>query len=217
MGVAPLRLRLQAALVDSAIIVAGMGAAMGGGVAGAVLYKRVRGDKGDPPVDRNRWDATRWSSRSRQLRGAVWGASAGLAIPTRNWRSPGYRLVGLRRVDARTGGPVSVRSVLIGQSFDQVWQPAWGSLFRSRLQRHQTRLQALAPQLRAVQRRAASDPQARSRAIKEFYASNSVNPVGACGWVVAGPFLSQVVMALSARDGRTIRDRITGTRVIVER
>jgi hypothetical protein len=41
-------------------------------------------------------------------------------------------VVGLRRVDARTGGIVSVRSALIGVLFDQAWQMATTPFFRSR-------------------------------------------------------------------------------------
>ena len=41
------------------------------------------------------------------------GGAATAGIATRNWRSPGYKLLGLRRVDLRTGGPVSVRSAIV--------------------------------------------------------------------------------------------------------
>jgi hypothetical protein len=51
----------------------------------------------------------------------------------------------------------------------------------------------------------------------EFYKANRVNPLAGCGWQLAGPFISQLVLALATRDGRTVRDRITGTAVIVDR
>src|ERR1700722_15244101 len=35
------------------------------------------------------------------------------AVPARNWRGPGSRVLGTRMADLRTGGPVSVRSALI--------------------------------------------------------------------------------------------------------
>ncbi len=215
-----------------------MAAVIGAGIAAAAVYNRVRGDKdaehgdedsgqddyGEDEPDRLDDDlpsgadwATRGTRLSPELHGAVRGASAGLAIAGRNWRSPGFRLIGLRRVDAHTGGVVTVRSALVGVLFDQAWQAAWRHLFRSRVKRHLTRLRALAPQLRAVERRYRGDPEARSRAVTEFYQSNPVNPAGGCGWLVAGPLASQLTLALSSREGRTLRDRITGTGVIVDR
>jgi hypothetical protein len=238
MRVVSLRLRLLAAFVDAATVGSGMAACIGAVIAGVVGYSRRRGDKGaaygeaeggqhddgqgesdaiedDAPsrVDR----APRGSRQSPELQVALRGASAGLAIASRNWRSPGFRLIGLRRVDAHTGGGVTVRSALAGVMFDEAWQAAWRPLFRSRAKRHQTRLRALAPQLRAVERNNRGDPQARSRALTEFYRSNPVSPAGGCGWLAAGPLASQLALALSSREGRTIRDRITGTAVIVDR
>jgi hypothetical protein len=245
MRVVSLRVRLLAAFVDAVVVLAGMAALIGAGIAAAFVYKRVRGDKGaacgdegsgqdddgedepdgveDEPdgVEDDLPSGVDWttpgSRRSHELHVALRGASAGLAIAGRNWRSPGFRLIGLRRVDAHTGGVVTVRSALVGVLFDQAWQAAWRPLFTSRVKRHQTRLRALAPQLRAVQRKYRGDPEARSRALAEFYQSNPVNPAGGCGWLAVGPLASQLALALSAREGRTIRDRITGTGVIADR
>jgi hypothetical protein len=87
------------------------------------------------------------------------GSSIGLAVAGRNWRGLGFRVVGLCRVDALTGGPVSLHGALLGQLFDQAWQAA----------------------------------------------------------TLAGPVISQSMLALGSRQGRTVRDRITGTCVIVDR
>ena len=120
MWVASLRLRLLAAVVDAALIIGGMAAAVGLGIGGVVAYARLRGDENDeeegskedgPSAIRR---VTGEFRQSPELRAALWGASAGLAVAGRNWRSPGFRVVGLRRVDAQTGGIVSVRSALIG-------------------------------------------------------------------------------------------------------
>jgi hypothetical protein len=78
-------------------------------------------------------------------------------------------------------------------------------------------MSALAPQLRAVERKSAGDPEARQRAMLEFYKANGVNPGAGCGWQLAGPVVSQLVLALGSREARTVRDRITGTGVIVDR
>ena len=241
MRVASWRLKLLAALVDVAVVIGGMAALVGLGIAGVVAYARVRrdedeqdgdeeheqhgdhehehdGDREDEPCDVPL--TTRELRQWPQLRAALWGASAGLAVASRNSRGTGFRVVGLRRVDAQTGGNVSVRSALIGVLFDQARQAATRPLFGSlgsRAQRKRDRISALGPQLRAVQRKYADDRQALQRVTMELYKANDVNPLAGCGWQLAGPIGSQLVLALSSRGGRTIRDRVTGTVVIIDR
>ena len=224
--------------------VVGMGIA---GIEAAAGYKRLRGDRSEPsrepeterdedwedglaedePDDQPTDDPpdepfesyfpTLKSPQSRPLHRALQGAATGLAVAGRNWRGPGYRLVGLRRVDAQTGGAVTTRSALIGVLYDQAWQAAWSPLISSRMQHHQDRLRALEPELSAVQRAHGADPQARQKAVMKFYKNHDVNPASGCGWMVVGPLTSQLVVALSSRGGRTIRDRVTGTAVVVDR
>jgi hypothetical protein len=222
MRVASLRVRLLAALVDAAIVIGGMAAVGGVGIAGVVAYARVRGDKDEQDGDeRDEPSAAQCTPRefrqSPELSAALSGASAGLSVTSRNWRGPGFCAVGLRRVDARTGGIVSVRSALIRVLFDQAWETATTSLFRSRVQRQRDRVSALGPQLRAVERKYADDPDARRRAVMEFYKASAVNPLAGWGWLLAGPVVSQLVLASGSRGGRTVRDRITSTSVIVDR
>lgn len=220
MRAASLRLRLLAATVDAAVVIGGMAAVVGLGIAGVVAYARIRGDEDEQPSDEDEPFDIRCTPRrfpqSPELRAVLWGASAGVAVAGRNWRGPGFRVVGLRRVDAKTGGIVSVRSALIGAVFDQAWQGATKRLFGSRTRRKQERLAALLPQLKEIQRAHAADPDAARRAVKELYNANDVNPFAGCGWLLAGPVVSQIVIALGSRGGRTVRDRITGTVVIVD-
>jgi hypothetical protein len=154
---------------------------------------------------------------SPRLRAALWGAGAGLAIANRNLRSPGFRVVGLRRVDARTGGPISARSALIGVLFDQSRQAATRPLFRGRAHRGRDRLAELAPKLKEIEHEYEADPQARRRAVVEFYEANKVNPLAGCGWLVAGAIISQLVLAIAIRNGLTAYDRLTGTIVVSDR
>jgi 60Kd inner membrane protein len=245
MRVASLRERLLAAVVDAAVVGLGIAVVVGLGIGAAVAYARVRGedddDNADQDEDEDEEDATPLRSRgdrdlddqddrsrgiqhrtgeflqSRLVGAALRGAGAGLAIANRNWRSPGFRVVGLRRVDARTGGPISVRSVLIGQLFDQVRQATTRPLFRPRAHRERDRLRELAPQLQEIQHKYEADLQAQQRAMREFYKANQVNPLAECGWLVAGPILSQLVLAIAIRNGRTAYDRLTGTIVVSDR
>jgi hypothetical protein len=221
MNVASLRRRLVAALVDAAVAVGGIVALVAAAVAGAVAYGRVRGHEDEQdgnaqtgPAD---FGTTRVFRQPPQLQAALSGASAGLVIGARNHRSPGFRVAGLRRVDAQTGGIVSVRSALVGLLFDRARQAATRPLFASRAQRQRDRIDALGPKLRAVEREYAGDPEARQRAVMEFYKTNDVNPLAGCGWQLAGPFVANVIFAAGSRGGRTLRDRITGTAVIADR
>jgi hypothetical protein len=222
MRVASLRLRFLAALVDAAIVVGGVAGVGGIGIAGVIVYARVRGDKDEQDGDEQDEPSaiqcmTREFRQSPELSAALSGASASLAVASRNWRGPGLRVVGLRRVEARTGGIVSVRSALIGVLFDQACQTATTALFRSRAQRQRDRVSALGPQLWAVERKYADDPGARRRAVMEFYKANDVNPLAGWGWLLAGPVVPQLALAVGSRGGRTVRDRITSTSVIVDR
>jgi len=71
--------------------------------------------------------------------------------------------------------------------------------------------------LRGIDREYADDPQARQRARSEFYKANHVSPFAGFGWLVADLVFSRVVLFLPSGGGQTVRDRITGTIVIVDR
>lgn len=243
MRVAALRDRLLAALVDAAVVILGIALVVGLGVGAAVAYARVRrgddedetdqdgdddeedvpfrggGDALDEQEDRSHGIQDRIEEllQSRLGSAALWSAGAGLAVAYRNWRSPGFRVLGLRRVDASTGGPVSIRSVMIGMLFDQARQAATKPLFGSRAERQRDRMAELQPKLKEIEQTYATDRQARHRAVMEFYEANEVKPFAGCGWQVAGPILSQLVLAITIRNRRTIYDRVTGTIVIRDR
>lgn len=155
--------------------------------------------------------------QSSLVHAAVQGAATGVAFASRNTRSPGFRVVGLRRVDARTGGPVSAGGYLIGLLFDQTRQALITPLFRARAQRKRERLKELEPKRSEIERKYANDREACRRALGELYEANEVKLTSGCWWPVAGPVLSQLVLAALTRDGRTIHDRVTGTIVVMDR
>jgi hypothetical protein len=108
MRAASLRLRLVAGLINAAAGIGVFGAAVGAWIAGGVAYARLRSDTGEQEGDvkagpPDLHPGVRKLLESPQLR----GASTSLAVAGRNWRGLGFRVVGLRRVDARTGGPVA--------------------------------------------------------------------------------------------------------------
>jgi hypothetical protein len=143
------------------------------------------------------------------------GAGPGLAVAVRNYASPGYRLMGLRRVDARTGGPVRASAPVIGSCFDQLSQAVVKSLFGTRIDARQTRVRALQPQIDVLRSRYSHDPDALQEAMTEFYAQNRLNLWSGCGQLLAGHLIWNVGVFLGSREGRTVRDRLTGTAVII--
>jgi hypothetical protein len=238
------REKLLAALVDAAVAIAALGIVLGLGVGAAVAYthpsavtevevqqdeeredeeredeEREDEDQEDQDDEDERPRSTRYRlgelRRSHAVRTALGGARAGFAIAGRNWRSPGFRVVGLRRVDARTGGPLSVRSALIGVLFDQARQAATRPLSRSRVHATRDRRSELAPKLKEIEREHSTDGEGRRRAVEELYRANGIKRSAGCGWQVAAGVLSQVLLAATAiPDGRTVYDRLTGTIVV---
>ncbi|MFL5821851.1 MAG: YidC/Oxa1 family membrane protein insertase [Solirubrobacteraceae bacterium] len=216
-------MRFLAAVVDAAALIGGMGAVASLGVAGVAAYARLRGDVGDvadgPPEIQ---DPPEWIREPDQERASPWpdamlAASEGLGVATRNWRGAGFHVLGLRRVDARTGGPITVRSAVIGVLFDRAWSLVTGPPFAARAKREHERLNALAPQAKEIERTYEGDQPARVRAMMQLYKENRVNPFAGCGQLFLGGMASQLVLALGSRNGRTVRDRVTGTMVIVDR
>jgi hypothetical protein len=104
-GIASLPRRTAAAAIDVAILVPGVAAA---GVAAFVVTKRSGRGYGW-------WSETgfdpKWGKRWNPY---VMSLSAGLAVIGRNWRTPGMRIVGIRRVDARTRGSVHLHTAILG-------------------------------------------------------------------------------------------------------
>ena len=134
----------------------------------------------------------------------------------RNWRGPGYRVLGLRRVDARSGDPVSIRSAVVGAMFDSARQAATTSLTRRRLSREIYPVTALQAQMKEIERKYADDAEARQKALMQFYKANRVSPLPACAWGLLPGLLVELLVLVCSRRGETIRDRVTCTVVIVD-
>jgi hypothetical protein len=93
------RRRIGAALIDTVVVVPPVIAVFGGV---AVLYVRWGRRRGaEPGVLRSFATSARWKV-------LVWVVFEAARVPARNWRGPGYRALGLRRLDVGTGDPLSV-------------------------------------------------------------------------------------------------------------
>jgi hypothetical protein len=214
MRLAPLWRQWAAPLINLIIgVVVGL-AGVAAGFGGEKVYRRMRGDHepAEPEPDRT----LRHFEMSPAQHVGIWGLSAGLGVLGRNQRGPSFRLLRLRRVDVRTGGRVSARSALVGEVFDLALRILTSRLVRSRSRQAQERLAELTPEIKEIKRKHANDPNVRQRALIRFYESNHVKPFASCGLNLASVMLSTLLTAVWSPGGRSVRDRVAGTVVVLD-
>jgi hypothetical protein len=147
----------------------------------------------------------------------LWTVSPVLSVLSRNWRSVGYRALRLRRVDVYTGLGLSVRSAVLDALFDMAVRPVTGLLRRPldrRIKREHDRVAAHQRRINEIEREYADDPEGRQRAL--MVQAIDVNPLDACGWQLLVAVLWNLSTSVVPWRGRTIRERVTGTVVVVD-
>jgi 60Kd inner membrane protein/RDD family len=202
--VASRRHRVAAGLIDAAVFGPPIVAVSIGAGWLYVWYRRGNGrdlGQGGPVPLSTRWNLV------------IWGASAAVRVSIRNWRSPGDRALGLRRVDVRTGGPLSVRNALVEQSVVIASGQLRRRLMKPWLTRSQRRLEALLPEMKQIQREFADDREAREQALKAFYKRNHVNPAASCAPSLLGAIL-MYAPGLWSPLNQTLPERLGGIVVV---
>lgn len=207
--IAPVSARLLAGAVDAVTV---LPVVLGAG--GCALYfvtrrrRRARGGAGDDADEIERWlskPQVEWGVR-------VFGLVSEVAM--RNSRGPGARIVGIRRADARTGGPVTVRSALIHYAVGHGSGAAVKQLTSAATKGQSARIKAIQPELREVQRAHAGDPEAAQQATMKLYRDHRINPLNSCGFLLA-QLIVMNAPALFTERSQTLADRIAGI-VVVE-
>jgi uncharacterized RDD family membrane protein YckC len=212
--IASLQRRALASAIDGVVLVLPAALVAGGGVWLYMTYRDRRSGDEDPRFDfAERLPFRRLAEPRWRL--AVWAVSAPIEVGLRNWRSPGARAMGLRRVDARTGGPVSVRSAVIRNAINTASGELSRWVRRPSMKRFAERRDALAAELKEV-RRTYSDEDDRRRAMKEISERRKLRPWKTCGWGLLG-LAPRYVPALWSVRNQTALDRVTGIVVVVER
>ena len=212
--IASLRRRALASAIDAAVFMVPAAIVGGGGVWLYMTYLGRRSGEADPEFDFaerlpfHRLAEPRW-------RLVVWAVSAPIEVGLRNWRSPGARAMGLRRVDARTGGPVSVRSAVMRNAVNTASGELSRWVRRPSMKRFAERRDALEAELKEV-RRTYSDDEARRRAMKEISERRKLRVWKTCGWGLLGLAPRYVPVLWSPRN-QTPVDRVTGTIVVLDR
>jgi hypothetical protein len=138
------------------------------------------------------------------------------AVPARNWRGPGSRLLGTRMADARTGGPVTIRSALILHLVSAIEKEAARPLTRRAVERMNAQSAALRPRMDEIRRATAGDEQAEQKAMMDLVKAEGVNPVAGCLPPLAAGFAFTLPALWSPRH-QTLRERLAGVVVIVNR
>jgi RDD family len=202
--IAPVRRRAAAACIDMTLLGVPI-VAVSAGV--ALLYHRRRGDDLEPArfAIPPHWDV------------AVRGGTAAAGIAMRNWRSPGCKLLGLRRVDRHTGGPVSVRSALVQSAVTLVLHQVNRELLRPWRLGSQRRLAAVQAEVDEFRRAHPddTDDDALQKAMQEIRKRHKLSAGRSCGPpVLAGAAIQATMLASPLNQSPT--ERLAGVLVIVE-
>jgi uncharacterized RDD family membrane protein YckC len=220
--IASLQRRALASLIDTAVFLPPMTLAGGGGLWLYMRYLRPRSDSDSdqegPESDLHFAERLPFR-RLTEPRGrvAMWAVAAPIDIALRNWRSPGARAMGLRRVDAHTGGAVSVRSAFIRSSIDTSSRELYRLVQHRFTKRFTERQRALRVELSELRRTHADDDEGELRArIQEAYRRHNVRPWSSCGRGLLGLVPKYLPALLSARH-QTLPERVAGIVVVVER
>jgi uncharacterized RDD family membrane protein YckC len=215
LNIASLGQRLLAGVINAAIMIAAVPAAY-------VIAKRI--DRLFPavlPALRTRINSRltapgKPATRAGRLEGwprTLWIASTIGTVVARNWRSPGRRIVRIRRVEARTGGPVTVRSAAIRLAATEGSRRVNNWWSGPRRRRAMQRMDDLQPGLKDIQRAHRDDPEALERAMMDFHKAHDVNPLRACLPLVPGMLLLSLPALLSRRR-QTAIEWLAGTVVV---
>ena len=214
--IASLQRRALASAIDGAVLVLPAALAAGGGVWLYMTYRDRRSGEEDPRFDFAERLPFRHLAEPR-WRFAMWALAAPIEIRLRNWRSPGARAMGLRRVDARTGGPVSVRSAVIRNVVDTASQELYRLVQRPFQARLSERHRAVQAELRELRRTRGDDDDAQQRAsIKEVYRRHNLRPWSSCARGLLGGVPKYLPAFWSARH-QSLPDRVAGIVVVVDR
>jgi uncharacterized RDD family membrane protein YckC len=194
--VAGLPRRLAAATLDGVLAVLVLG---GGGAAVALR----RGTSELSPAQRRAMDALKW-------------VLPAVAVVMRNRPTPGQRLAEIRRVDDRTGGPVSLGAAIARQLYDLVLQLSLRRSTRRASRRFQHNQAELQRRLQEIQAAHAGDT---ARIQEETAAVYSKMTANCAGPLVTGLARASLTFLIALRSPRrqTITDRASGTVIVNER
>jgi hypothetical protein len=132
-----------------------------------------------------------------------------LKLDGRNGRSIGSRMVGIRRVDLATGGPVTLRSALIQQGVARVSAAAARRITRPVVDRSGRRMAEVEPELAELRRAHRDDTAALNEAMMDVYREHDINPLDSFLSLLV-PAAAHVALVLTSRRRQSLADRFAG-------
>jgi hypothetical protein len=196
--VAPLGRRLLAACIDATCILSAIAA----GLAAAAFWGwREKDADGGGLAPLKRWNE--WA------KSPLWRCAAFAQTPVlRNWRTPGMRLMCIRRVDARTGGPVTARSALRRLAFERAWNAGVKRVTRPLFDRHVAHAKETWAKFEQHRLDHKDDPRPGGGFVFE-----DREAVGCCGAMLATVAIQELPISLSSRR-QNLTEWVAGTVVV---
>jgi hypothetical protein len=213
--IASLRRRTLGRLIDAGVV--GIPTLLAGAAGAGVYfaYRRWRGggDEAEFPFGEHGFTPFRRLAQSSGWSVAFRFGSVPIDVRMRNSRSPGDRAMGLRRVDARTGGPVSVRSAVIQTTVEA----AAAELNRLAQRPFEERRRVVLAEVSEARRYHEGDREAQHRAMAEVLKRYRHRPWGgACSRGLLGVIPLQLP-ALWSRRNQSLPEWIAGIVVVRDR
>jgi len=208
--VASIPRRLLASLIDLALVLVGGGLAIGAYTGATVLLGKKEA------LDLRRLPK---AMQSRQVRIGLSVCTFVTSVLLTGRRGPGSRIVGIRLVDARTGGPVCLRQATVRVSAQRVWSPLIRRLTAPLGQAERAKQEGMKSRLEALKREREDDREAFQQAVMEAYRENRVRPYRACLPALISLLFSLAIEApaLWSPLHQGLPDKLAGTTFIRDR
>jgi uncharacterized RDD family membrane protein YckC len=209
--------RFVASLIDAFLVIG----ALIGLIAAAVGAVKMIGDR-RPKLGFSR--ATRAQSNfaeSRSMMLSLNAFSLALEVLTRNWRTPGSKITGIRLADADTGEPVNMHQAIIRAAVRMAWRLLTRRLAAPLKQPVHPQSEDLQAGMEALRSEHEGDPEGLNQALMAYHREHAVRV--SCLKTLA-PVLIRLPLgalidapALFSPMNQGLADMLAGTAIIVDR
>jgi hypothetical protein len=221
--IASLRRQFAAGLIDVISVVGPLVMLVGGGVWAYSRFGPGSSGSDDAPTCTNGSCGGKAVSKTNVY--ALTGAAHAAGVVMRNSRGPGARIMRIRRVDGRTGGPVTIRSAIVSGAAGTGWSWLVRRTFapqrRRASEQAKAKLAVVEEELNELRRRYADDPETLQRELTSVYKRVGTNPLSAAmpfgpRSLLAQSLVSHLPKLLSPRN-QSVPDWLAGIVTVVER
>jgi hypothetical protein len=215
---ASLKLRFLAWLINTVIVLVAGVVAIGIWIFAAGRLGHRRGPSREPPRTDGA-DGTPLVARLQSTPAQLVLDLVGIAVRlvATGHRSPGFRVLRLRRIDARSGGQVTRRQELISGGTRNAWRLISNRLFPTVKARDSLDRDKLHSEIDAARREHGDDDEARRDAIMQIYRANRVNPRASCLRALPAALLAGAIeLPVWSSLKQSLPDRVAGIIIAVD-